>query len=52
MTADETTLVQRCLEGQTDAIRLLIERFQGKVFGGLPVDEVFIYPSPMPVPTA
>lgn len=27
-------------------------RFHGKVFGGLPVEEVYIYPSPIPVPTA
>jgi RNA polymerase sigma factor (sigma-70 family) len=33
VSADETVLVRRCLEGQTDAMRLLIERFQGDVFG-------------------
>jgi RNA polymerase sigma factor (sigma-70 family) len=33
VSADETALVRRCLEGQTDAIRLLIERFQSDVFG-------------------
>jgi len=33
VSADETALVRRCLEGQTDAMRLLIERFQGEVFG-------------------
>lgn len=27
-------------------------RFHGKVFGGLPVEEVYIYPSPLPVPAA
>jgi hypothetical protein len=27
-------------------------RFHGRVFGGLPVEEVYIYPSPIPVPTA
>ena len=27
-------------------------RFHGKEFGGLPVEEVYIYPSPIPVPTA
>jgi hypothetical protein len=27
-------------------------RFHGKVFGGLPVEEVYIYPSPIPVPSA
>jgi hypothetical protein len=26
-------------------------RFHGKMFGGLPVEEVYIYPSPKPVPT-
>jgi hypothetical protein len=27
-------------------------RFHGRVFGGLPVEEVYVYPSPIPVPTA
>jgi hypothetical protein len=27
-------------------------RLNGKVFGGLPVEEVYIYPSPIPVPAA
>ena len=27
-------------------------RFHGKTFGGLPVEEVYIYPSPIPVPAA
>jgi hypothetical protein len=25
-------------------------RFHGKIFGGIPVEEVYIYPSPIPVP--
>jgi RNA polymerase sigma factor (sigma-70 family) len=31
--SDETALVQRCLRGQPDAMRLLIERFHPEVFG-------------------
>lgn len=31
--SDEAGLVQRCLFGQSDAIRLLVERFQSDVFG-------------------
>ena len=27
-------------------------RFHGEVFGGLPVEEVYVYPSPIPMPTA
>ena len=27
-------------------------RFRGRVFGGLPVEEVYVYPSPIAVPTA
>jgi len=27
-------------------------RFHGKVFGGLPVEEMYVYPSPLPVSTA
>jgi hypothetical protein len=27
-------------------------RFHGQVFGGLPAEEVYIYPSPIPVPAA
>ena len=33
MTADDAALVRRCLTGQTDAMRELIERFQAEVFG-------------------
>ncbi len=33
MVADETALVQRCLAGHPDAMRLLIERFHPEVFG-------------------
>jgi RNA polymerase sigma-70 factor (ECF subfamily) len=30
---DEATLVRRCLKGDADAVRLLVERFQSEVFG-------------------
>lgn len=33
MTADDAALVRRCLKGQPDAMRDLIERFQAEVFG-------------------
>ena len=33
MTADDAALVRRCLKGQSDAMRELIERFQAEVFG-------------------
>jgi RNA polymerase sigma-70 factor (ECF subfamily) len=33
VSADETALVRRCLEGRQDSIRQLIERFQADVFG-------------------
>ncbi len=33
MTADDAALVRRCLKGQADAMRELIERFQSEVFG-------------------
>jgi RNA polymerase sigma factor (sigma-70 family) len=33
VSADETALVRRCLQGQADDMRLLIERFQADVFG-------------------
>lgn len=33
VTADDAALVRRCLQGQNDAMRLLIERFQAEVFG-------------------
>ncbi len=33
MSSDEAGLVQRCLLGQPDAIRQLVERFQPEVFG-------------------
>ena len=33
VTADDAALVRRCLRGQPDAMRGLIERFQGEVFG-------------------
>ncbi|MBI1916781.1 MAG: RNA polymerase sigma factor [Planctomycetes bacterium] len=33
MSSDEAGLVQRCLLGQADAIRQLVERFQPEVFG-------------------
>ncbi len=33
MTADDATLVRRCLRGEADAIRHLVERFQAEVFG-------------------
>ena len=33
MSSDEAGLVQRCLLGQPDAIRQLVERFQAEVFG-------------------
>lgn len=32
--------------------RPLATSFHGKVFGGLPVEEAYIYPSPIPVPAA
>ncbi len=33
LSADDAALVRRCLAGQADALRELIERFQGDVFG-------------------
>jgi RNA polymerase sigma-70 factor (ECF subfamily) len=33
VTADDAALVRRCLKGQADAMRELIERFQAEVFG-------------------
>ncbi len=33
MSADDAGLVQRCLNGQPDAVRQLVERFQSEVFG-------------------
>src|SRR5262245_52781890 len=33
VTADDAALVRRCLRGQPDAMRGLIERFQSEVFG-------------------
>jgi len=33
VSAEEATLVQRCLDGELAAMRELIERFQGEVFG-------------------
>jgi RNA polymerase sigma-70 factor (ECF subfamily) len=33
VSADETALVRRCLEGRQESIRQLIERFQAEVFG-------------------
>lgn len=33
MTADDAALVRRCLRGKSDAMRELIERFQGEVLG-------------------
>src|SRR5262245_13458883 len=33
MSSDEAGLVQRCLRGQPDAVRQLVERFQSEVFG-------------------
>jgi RNA polymerase sigma factor (sigma-70 family) len=33
MSADEAGLVQRCLLGQAEAVRQLVERFQAEVFG-------------------
>ncbi len=33
MTADDASLVRRCLKGKPDAMRELIERFQADVFG-------------------
>lgn len=33
MSADDASLVKRCLAGQTEAMRSLIERFEGDVFG-------------------
>ena len=33
MSADETALVRRCLRGDAEAIRILVDRFQGEVYG-------------------
>ncbi len=33
MSADEARLVKRCLRGETDAIRRLLEQFQAEVYG-------------------
>jgi RNA polymerase sigma-70 factor (ECF subfamily) len=33
VSADEATLVRRCLRGEAEAIRQLVERFQSEVFG-------------------
>lgn len=33
MSADDATLVRRCLRGESEAIRLLVDRFQAEVFG-------------------
>src|SRR5262245_38911728 len=33
VSADEAALVRRCLRGEAAAVRALIERFQGEVFG-------------------
>jgi RNA polymerase sigma-70 factor (ECF subfamily) len=33
VSADESRLVQRCLRGDTDAVRALVERFQADVYG-------------------
>lgn len=33
VSAEEATLVRRCLRGDAGAIRLLVERFQGEVYG-------------------
>jgi RNA polymerase sigma factor (sigma-70 family) len=33
VTTDDATLVQRCLRGEAEAIRLLVGRFQAEVFG-------------------
>jgi RNA polymerase sigma factor (sigma-70 family) len=33
VSADESALVRRCLQGHTEAMRQLVERFQGDVFG-------------------
>lgn len=33
MSADEAKMVRRCLKGDQEAVRLLISRFQGDVFG-------------------
>ena len=33
MSADDATLVRRCLGGDADAIRQLVGRFQGEVYG-------------------
>jgi len=33
VSADEATLVRRCLRGEADAVQSLVERFQAEVFG-------------------
>src|ERR1700680_1738118 len=33
MSADDVTLVRRCLRGEAEAIQTLVERFQAEVFG-------------------
>jgi RNA polymerase sigma-70 factor (ECF subfamily) len=33
VSADDASLVRRCLRGEAEAIRLLVERFQAEVFG-------------------
>ena len=33
MAAEEAALVRRCLDGEAEAVRLLVERFQGDVYG-------------------
>ncbi len=33
MSADEASLVKRCLRGDAEAVRLLVGRFQGEVYG-------------------
>ena len=33
MSSDDAALVRRCLRGETEAIRALVERFQAEVFG-------------------
>jgi DNA-directed RNA polymerase specialized sigma24 family protein len=33
VSVEEAVLVKRCLRGDADAVRNLVERFQGEVFG-------------------
>jgi hypothetical protein len=45
-------LAQAALDTKRGHPGPVASRLHGKVFGGVPVEEVYIYPSPIPVPAA